>query len=329
MPSAKDVSSSQDMTTHIATRPSFHSLEIQAVPVANAPLSPPAPQRDQDWALPTSPFALAELLTRNDRFDQRRPDLRASREHNHTMVDVLHRLQPVDGLSLLDLGCSYRGWALERALQRGAAYYLGIGLEVTALTVEAERGCGELRAGNAEALDLPDSSFDLGYSVSTFEHFGDCARVLQEMHRVLRPGGHALVSFEAVWSAAIGHHLHHLPGGEVVPPWSHLLLTPERMRSLLAELWPTDSPVSVDEAVRMMYHDPFINRRTLAEQRRLFAEGPLKIEWSVELPDEVPGHREVAEAVALLVPHTVEELLVRGFTLWLSKGRIDATLPSE
>jgi tRNA (mo5U34)-methyltransferase len=291
---------------------------LPAVPAA----PPPAPTRQvarADWSLPPT-LSLPELRTRNDSFDQARPDLVASRRHNHVMIDVLHQLQPLAGLAVLDLGCSYRGWALERALELGVSSYLGINLELAdPVTVEAAGGVGALRAGNAEELRLPDASFDLVFSLSTFEHFADGGRVLAEIARVLKPGGRALVSFEPVWTAAHGHHLHHLPGGETVPPWSHLLLSPRQMTEVLTRCWPASAALSVEEAVDKIYRDSVINRLSLAAQRQQFVEGPLRVEWMAPLPDEVAGHQELAAYLACLLPFSAEELLTRGLTLWLAQ----------
>ncbi|MRG93194.1 methyltransferase domain-containing protein [Polyangium spumosum] len=43
--------------------------------------------------------------------------------------------------------------------------------------------------GDAHALPFEDGSFDVVYCRFVLEHVADPARVLQEMHRVLRPGG--------------------------------------------------------------------------------------------------------------------------------------------
>lgn len=57
----------------------------------------------------------------------------------------------------------------------------------------------EVRWMDARALDFPDESFDVVFSLSSFEHFGtpdDIAAAAHELGRVLRPGGHAFVVTE-------------------------------------------------------------------------------------------------------------------------------------
>lgn len=49
------------------------------------------------------------------------------------------------------------------------------------------------RRSDAIALDAPDAAFDVAVSTQVFEYVADCDRALREMHRVLRPGGRALV----------------------------------------------------------------------------------------------------------------------------------------
>lgn len=64
----------------------------------------------------------------------------------------------------------------------------------------------------ASALDLPypDESFDHVYSIGCLHHTGDLPRSIDEVYRVLRPGGHSVVmlynerSFRRVAFAALG-----------------------------------------------------------------------------------------------------------------------------
>jgi SAM-dependent methyltransferase len=57
----------------------------------------------------------------------------------------------------------------------------------------------DVRWMDARRLDFPDESFDVVFSLSSFEHFGgpeDVACASRELGRVLRPGGHAFVVTE-------------------------------------------------------------------------------------------------------------------------------------
>lgn len=52
----------------------------------------------------------------------------------------------------------------------------------------------ELSIGTAEALPFPAEHFDLVLSTMSFHHWADPARGLAEIHRVLTPGGTAVVA---------------------------------------------------------------------------------------------------------------------------------------
>jgi SAM-dependent methyltransferase len=67
----------------------------------------------------------------------------------------------------------------------------------------------DVRWMDARRLDFPDESFDVVFSLSSFEHFGmpeDIAGASRELGRVLRPGGHAFIATECFihrhWSNA-------------------------------------------------------------------------------------------------------------------------------
>ena len=47
--------------------------------------------------------------------------------------------------------------------------------------------------GNAENLNFPDNEFDLVFSNSVLEHVKNPKKALQEMYRVIKPGGKLLV----------------------------------------------------------------------------------------------------------------------------------------
>jgi len=65
-----------------------------------------------------------------------------------------------------------------------------------ATTLAAEQGVGnaEFRVMDALAMDFPDDSFDLVWACESGEHMPDKKRYIEEMTRVLKPGGRIVVA---------------------------------------------------------------------------------------------------------------------------------------
>lgn len=51
--------------------------------------------------------------------------------------------------------------------------------------------------GDAETLPIASNSFDMAYSIGVLHHTPDTSKTLAELHRVLRPGGKALIMLYA------------------------------------------------------------------------------------------------------------------------------------
>ncbi len=100
------------------------------------------------------------------------------------------------GLKVLEVGC---GLGTDGAQFAGAgADYTGVDLTDAAIELARKRFelfnlPGKFRPADAENLDFDNDSFDLVYSHGVLHHTPDTARAIQEIHRVLRPGGRAVV----------------------------------------------------------------------------------------------------------------------------------------
>jgi SAM-dependent methyltransferase len=101
------------------------------------------------------------------------------------------------GLRVLDVAGGDGYWAA-RARGRGA---WAVALDLSGAKLGRGRGLSAPPALiRGDALDLPfaDASFDRVMSICAIEHFDDGARALDEMARVLAPGGELVMSADAL-----------------------------------------------------------------------------------------------------------------------------------
>ena len=200
------------------------------------------------------------------------------RAYNHSMIDEMNRIHPLRRCMLLDIGASPHAYTLERALEQGVTLYAGIGLDIASpqCVLGVPGNVGLLLHMDAASLRFPDDMFDTIVSCSTFEHIQNVQAVLAEMARVLKPNGLALVSFEPIWSCSYGHHLHHFGAWtELVPPWAHLLWTPQQMHEALAEDYPVEAPLLLEQLIDWVYTGNAINRLNIRQFRDILHACPL------------------------------------------------------
>ena len=112
---------------------------------------------------------------------------------------------------VLDIGTG-TGANLRLLRQMGMHDVTGLDSSEEAIRFCAERGLGAVRHGNASNLPFPDERFDLVLATDVLEHVERDAEAAREIRRVLRPGGHALVTvpaFRSLWGLqdVQSHHL--------------------------------------------------------------------------------------------------------------------------
>lgn len=109
--------------------------------------------------------------------------------------DLLDRLLPPKRpLRSLDVGCGYG--AMLRELGR---YGSASGVDVAAEAVEEcrRRGIEDVAVSSAYSVPEPDGSFDVVAFFDCLEHLEDDGAALREANRLLRPGGHVVVTLPA------------------------------------------------------------------------------------------------------------------------------------
>jgi SAM-dependent methyltransferase len=104
----------------------------------------------------------------------------------------------LQGQSVLDLACGLGGYAL--ALRDSGARVVGV-------DYDPPTELANIPLLKADALQLPLASetFDVVICASLIEHVPDPARLLEEVRRILRPGGMAYLSFPPFYTPIGGH----------------------------------------------------------------------------------------------------------------------------
>jgi SAM-dependent methyltransferase len=190
------------------------------------------------------------------------------------------------GKDVLDLGCGLGGG--ERyCLEQGARSVTAIDLSVPRLNAgrtyicdtvaDGAQRCVLFAAVDARRMAFPDAAFDLIVSTNTFEHIFGVEKALQECARVLKPGGHLLISFPP-YGSPWGAHLNNW----IRFPWSQVLFSE---RVLVAAVRRIEANLQVNvwmpEAIRLDLDGcdeiPHLNRMSVREFEALAMRAPLTV----------------------------------------------------
>lgn len=114
--------------------------------------------------------------------------------------EVLFRwLDPRPGERILDVGCG--DGLYDREIARSDARVIGVDIDTNRLDdarLWHDDPGTEYHLMNAERLGFEDCSFDKAVSFCVIEHFSNDGRVLEQIHRVLKPGAPLVFSADSL-----------------------------------------------------------------------------------------------------------------------------------
>ena len=126
-----------------------------------------------------------------DQFDALMNDYDLTRRLE-TLLDDFMRDDTWSGKIVLDAGCG-TGRGTQAIRKRGATVVaMDIGLNLVRRTVE-RCNCAAV-VGDILACPFPDSYFDVVFSTEVIEHTPDPLAAVAQFYRVLKPGGHLVLS---------------------------------------------------------------------------------------------------------------------------------------
>jgi ubiquinone/menaquinone biosynthesis C-methylase UbiE len=138
----------------------------------------------------------AAARRRFDRWASRYENDRRSRANASVQSAALHALALRPGDRFLDVGCG--SGAAVRAASETVGHAVGVDLAPAMIERARQLAAGlagvEFVVGDSEQLPLPDASFTAVLCSSSFHHYPNPGRALEEMGRVLTPGGRLVVA---------------------------------------------------------------------------------------------------------------------------------------
>lgn len=152
---------------------------------------------------------------------------------------VRQALALAPGERVIDIGCGPGFLTAEVADDVGpSGWSCGLDLSASMLALARARSAGQpgaawvdFREGDAAALPFPDAAFDAAVATQVYEYVGDVARALAELHRVLRPGGRAVI-VDTDWDSIVWHSTDGRRTARILAAWDEHLAAPHLPRSL-------------------------------------------------------------------------------------------------
>jgi SAM-dependent methyltransferase len=111
---------------------------------------------------------------------------------------ALHEYKEFTGKKVLDVGCG-NGYVLSKYATEGA---MVCGIDITQASIDLcqKRFAhlqlqGDFQVADAQNIPFPDNTFECVCSMGVLHHVPDTQKALDEIHRVLKPGGRLIVMF--------------------------------------------------------------------------------------------------------------------------------------
>lgn len=128
-------------------------------------------------------------------------------------LDVIESLPK--GSRILEVGC---GGAQMRSFLKGSYEYVGVDVSRTRVTADLQAHGGPDLLCDVHDLPFPSESFDTVYTVAVTEHLYWPLQAMQQIHRVLKPGGYYMgnCAFMEPWHDDSYFHLSPLGAFELL-----------------------------------------------------------------------------------------------------------------
>jgi ubiquinone/menaquinone biosynthesis C-methylase UbiE len=225
----------------------------------------------------------------------------------------------IQGKKVLDLCCQWGGH-MNYLVETGANMF---GVDIADFSLKPHPRYNFLRS-DAQNLALKSNSIDIVYCINAFEHIPDPEKTLNEIYRILRPGGFVFISFIPAYYSDVGSHM-----AEHVPePWAHLIYSEDEYISKLrtatpgTEYWVQEYQNGLNRKTRSyflklfkQFDNNWLNRLSGSSRFEIM----VKQEWSGVVFDSHLNHKNF---VNLQKKYPKEDLLFQGMYILLKKKKL-------
>lgn len=159
-------------------------------------------------------------------------------------LGIMLRWRDLAGLRVLDAGCGAGGYVTAMAAAGADAAGIEYMADKVAEWQARHPGDDRVRQGTLAAIDFPDASFDAVLLNEVLEHVPDDRQALQEIFRVLKPGGTLFMFTPSRWYPVETHGFltksgKHLSGLRApFLPWIPLRISERYVTFWARNYWP-------------------------------------------------------------------------------------------
>ncbi len=214
------------------------------------------------------------------------------RECLNKVLEAAHRHGvEFKGKDVLDLGC-YDGAISSGYLEAGAARVYGVDIDAPAVKTAQSLFTDprlDFRVSGVTGLPLDDQSVDTIFCYDVFEHVENPAPILEECHRVLRPGGKMLIGTWG-WYHPFAPHL----WSTMPVPWAHVLFSEKTVLQTCRRVYHSDWYVpnmhdfdetgtrKADKYTHESIPTDYLNKYLISDSQKVFEESSLDFKINPE-----------------------------------------------
>jgi SAM-dependent methyltransferase len=171
----------------------------------------------------------------------------------------------------------------------------------------------DFQVADAQHLIYRDNFFDFIFSLNALEHIPNPELAIQEILRVLKPGGKFYASFDPIWSADTGNHF----SSYVKEPWLHLLVEDDEFCKLMLDNGASEIELAEYKNAMNRKLFPFYENKIRALIKNSFSKFEMS-SWGGCVDETSYNHPNRYSAAAKLGLNP-SDLLIRGFKIIAEK----------